>query len=128
MIGLLHTFEGEYMGRSLDVARLLRDLQPELERRWATTTQPWRGTLVIDTGEDRVALSLGEASLLVDDDAGTAGATIVSLSPGSVARLVFGGFDPDDVLVRAGVTGPEAGVLGMLFPRGFPYIFPADRF
>jgi GNAT superfamily N-acetyltransferase len=128
MIGLQHTFEGEYMGRSLDVVRLFRDLQPELMRRWARGAQPWRGTLVVDTGEDRVALTLGETSLDVGEDAGTAGATVVALSPGSVARLVFGGFGPDDVLARGGVAGAAADVLSWLFPREFPYIYPADRF
>jgi hypothetical protein len=83
---------------------------------------------VVDTGEDRVALTLGETSLDVGEDAGTAGATVVALSPGSVARLVFGGFGPDDVLARGGVAGAAADVLSWLFPREFPYIYPADRF
>jgi hypothetical protein len=126
-ITLNHSFEGEYMGRSLDLLRLFRALLPELKRRWAAATPPWRGRLVIDTGEDRTALTLGEGWLAAGS-ANTTEATTVSLSVGDVARLAFGSFDPREVLARAGVGGSEAEALTVLFPQGFPYIYPADRF
>ena len=55
-------------------------------------------------------------------------AAAVPLSAGDVARLAFGSFDPREVLARAGIGGPQAEALAVLFPQGFPYIYPADRF
>jgi hypothetical protein len=127
-VRLDHTFEGEYMGRSLDVAALFRALEPELSRRWSQRNPLWTGDLVIDTGEDRVGVTLSEGHLAINDAADLAGATMVSLDPGNVARLVFGGFSPEVLLARAGVPGPAAAALAALFPQGFPYIFPPDRF
>ena len=126
-IRLHHSFEGEYMGRALDLLRLFRALQPELERRWAAATPPWRGRLVIDTGDDRAALTLGDGWLAAGS-ATAADAAAVPLSAGDVARLVFGSFDPREVLARVGIGGPQAEALAVLFPQGFPYIYPADRF
>lgn len=127
-IRLNHTFEGESMGRSLDVAALLRALEPELARRWRQRVPSWTGRLIIETGEDRAGLSLAAGQLAIAEADALADATVVALGPGDVARLVFGGFPPEELLARAGIGEPVATALATLFPQGFPYISPPDRF
>ncbi|MBA2276948.1 MAG: GNAT family N-acetyltransferase [Chloroflexia bacterium] len=122
--------DGEFMGRVVGAESLLRSIQPELARLWGAASNHFRGRLLIDTGEERVALAFVDGEVTI---AGTAPADssvmTASISPGDLARLVFGGMPPAEYLARlSGVDGAAAEMLVALFPRRFPYIYPADRF
>lgn len=119
--------EAEFMGRVTGLVSLLRALAPELEVRWrsaAAMTPPF--AMTIASGAERVTISGSDAGLTLE--AGGRGDTVVELDPGSLARLATGGFAPERVLERAGVSTAARPVLTALFPQHIPYIYPPDRF
>ena len=115
-----------YMGRTVGSDDLLRQLVPEFHNRWQAAAPDWRGTIDFAIGEERTRLQFDDGVSVVDA-AGVADCTI-TLSPGECARLVFGAFDPDDLLWRSGADERTREVGGILFPQGETYIEPADRF
>lgn len=117
----------EFMGRSTGTVALLRALRPELEARWRTVSAslpPF--AIVIDTGEDLATLTGNDRGIGVAS--GAAGDIETQLTPGDLARLVLGGFDPDRLLERLIVPAAAAPLLATLFPRRDPWIHPVDRF
>lgn len=118
---------GEFMGRSTGVLALLRGLAPELEARWRPVSCSMPGfSLTIDTDGERATVTGDDGGIQVS--AGRSGESEVHLDPGSVARLVLGGYAPEVVLARAGVPRSAWPVMTALFPAQVPYIYPLDRF
>jgi hypothetical protein len=127
MLGV-YTRGGNFMGRVLDLGRLLRLLQPELAARVRSARLPFQGRLNFRTDEDEVAIVIRDDDVQVDGRA--SGGLVVELPQTALARLCLGGFDPADVLARL-PNRPNAeveAVLRALFPRRMPHIYPMDRF
>jgi GNAT superfamily N-acetyltransferase len=127
MLGV-YTRGGNFMGRVLDLGRLLRLLQPELAVRVRSARLPFQGRLTFRTDEDEAAIVIRDDDVQVDGRAG--GGLVVELPQTALARLCLGGFDPADVLARL-PNRPNAEVealLRVLFPRRMPHIYPMDRF
>ena len=124
----VYTRGGDFMGRVLDVGRLLWQLQPELAARVRSTRLPFQGRLTFRTDEGEAAIVITADDVLVDG--GANGGLIVELPQTALARLCLGGFDPADVLARL-PNRPDQEVealLQVLFPRRAPHIYPMDRF
>jgi hypothetical protein len=127
MLGV-YTRGGNFMGRVLDLGRLLRLLQPELAVRVRSARLPFQGRLTFRTDEDEAAIVIRDDDVQVDGRA--SGGLVVELPQTALARLCLGGFDPADVLARL-PNRPNAEVealLRVLFPRRMPHIYPMDRF
>jgi len=127
MLGV-YTRGGNYMGRVLDVGRLLRMLLPELAARVRSARLPFQGHLTIRTDEGEATIVITEDDVRVDG--GASDGLVVELPQTTLARLCLGGFDPADVLARL-PNRPNAeveAVLRVLFPRRMPHIYPMDRF
>jgi GNAT superfamily N-acetyltransferase len=127
MLGV-YTRGGNFMGRVLDLGRLLRLLQPELAARVRSARLPFQGRLIFRTDEDEAAIVIRDDDVQVDGRA--SGGLVVELPQTALARLCLGGFDPADVLARL-PNRPNAEVealLRVLFPRRMPHIYPMDRF
>jgi hypothetical protein len=119
--------EAEFMGRATGLVRLLRNLRPELDTRWRRhgSTLPNFEITVLSGGEHAtLAGSETGISVTLEDGADT----IVTLDPGTVARLVMGGLPQEAMLERSDVPAAARSVLGVLFPEAVPYIYPVDRF
>ena len=119
--------EAEFMGRVTGLASLLRALMPELEARWrmaGAMLPPF--AITFTCGAERVTISGSDAGLALES--GGRGDTVVELDPSSMARLATGGFAPERVLERIGVSSSAWPVLTVLFPQHIPYIYPPDRF
>src|SRR5215208_6694666 len=127
MLGV-YTRGGNFMGRVLDLGRLLRLLQPELAARVRSARLPFQGRLTFRTDEDEAAIVIRDDDVQVDGRA--SGGLVVELPQTALARLCLGGFDPADVLARL-PNPPDRevkAVLRALFPRRMPHIYPMDRF
>jgi hypothetical protein len=121
----LYGDEAEFMGRSVGLRGLMRSLLPELNARWRVAgLAPFATTIV--AGGERVTVSGDESGIVVD--AGLPGDVELELDPGTVARLVLGGFEPRLALARHDVPAAMMRVLEAVFPKRIPYIYPADRF
>ncbi|MGH2617334.1 MAG: hypothetical protein ACRDJC_19045, partial [Thermomicrobiales bacterium] len=125
----MYTRGGDFMGRVLDIGRLLRQLLPELVARVRSVRQPFRGRLTFRTDEGEAAIVIMPDNVLIDEEANGNG-LVVELPQTALARLCLGGFDPADVLARLpSKPDPEAAaLLRMLFPKRTPHIYPMDRF
>jgi hypothetical protein len=123
-----YTRGGDFMGRVLDVGRLLRQLRPELAARVRSARLPFQGRFTLRTEEGEAAIVIAEDDVLVDG--GANGGLVVELPQTALARLCLGGFDPADVLSRLpNPPGQEAAaLLRLLFPRRMPHIYQMDRF
>ena len=124
----VYTRGGDFMGRVLDVGRLLWQLQPELAARVRSARLPFQGRLTFRTDEGEAAIVITADDVLVDG--GANGGLVVELPQTALARLCLGGFDPADVLARL-PNRPDREVealLRVLFPRRMPHIYPMDRF
>lgn len=131
VIGVQHARDAQFMGRSTGVHDLMTAMLPELERRWRSARTEWTGTLELRTGEDTASLLVEEDSVTVLADSGPGvdgGSLVIETSPGNVARLALGSFDPVELLARSGTSPDAIEVMAVLFPKRHPHIFPADRF
>ena len=124
----VYTRGGDFMGRVLDVGRLLWQLLPELAARVRSARLPFQGRLTFRTDEGEAAIVITADDVLVDG--GANGGLVVELPQTALARLCLGGFDPADVLARLpNRPDPEVeALLQVLFPRRMPHIYPMDRF
>jgi GNAT superfamily N-acetyltransferase len=124
----VYTRGGHFMGRVLDVGRLLWQLLPELAARARSVRLPFQGRLTFRTEEGEAAIVITADNVLVDS--GVNGGLVVELPQTALARLCLGGFDPADLLARL-PNRPDREVealLQVLFPRRMPHIYPMDRF
>jgi hypothetical protein len=126
-ITALYGDEMEFMGRSVGLVALLRALLPELEARWRPVSAGIPAfAITLVTGDERVTLAGDEDGIAVDTS--RPGDATLRLDPGTVARLVTGGFEPELTLDSHRLPAAIMQVLAVLFPRQVPYIYPADRF
>jgi hypothetical protein len=124
----VYTRGGNFMGRVLDVGRLLWQLLPELAARVRSVRLPFHGRLTFRTEEGEAAIVITADNVLVDG--GVNGGLVVELPQTALARLCLGGFDPADLLARL-PNRPDwevEALLQLLFPRRMPHIYPMDRF
>ena len=125
----VYTRGGNFMGRVLDVSRLLSQLLPQLAARVRSARLPFQGRLIFRTEEGESSIVITADDVLVDGDANGEG-LLVELPQTALARLCLGGFDPGDVLARL-PNRPDReveAVLRVLFPQRMPHIYPMDRF
>jgi hypothetical protein len=124
----VYTRGGDFMGRVVDIGRLLQLLRPELAARVRAARLPFQGRLTFRTDEGEAAIVITEDDVLVDG--GANGGLVVELPQTALARLCLGGFDPADVLARLPIRPDRDAetVLRELFPRRMPHIYPMDRF
>ena len=124
-----YSWEGEFMARVLDTARLIRQVQPELSERLRRARVGFVGTLLIRTeeGESRLGIAPEGVSL---DPAPTGVDLVAELPQETLARLALGAFETSDLLARLPNRVPDESVtlLEVLFPRRFPHIHAMDRF
>jgi predicted N-acetyltransferase YhbS len=128
-ITAVYTRGGDFMGRVLDVERLLRQLLPELAARTRAAKLSFRGCLRFATDEGAASLSIAPDGVSMELDERGRQLT-VELPQTTLARLCLGGFDPGDLLARL-PKQPDyeaASLLQTLFPRRTPHIYPMDRF
>ena len=119
--------EGEFMGRVTGLLSLMRGLVPELDARWRPVSASMPGfAITLVTNGEQATIAGHEGGIEVR--AGRSGDVVLDLDPGSVARLVFGGFEPELTLERVGAPASIWPVLTTLFPKHDPYIYPLDRF
>jgi GNAT superfamily N-acetyltransferase len=123
-----YTRGGDFMGRVLDIGRLLRQLRPELAARVRSARLPFQGRLNFRTDEGEAAIVITEDDVVIDG--GANGGLVVELPQTALARLCLGGFDPADVLARLPSQPDQeaADLLRLLFPRRMPHIYQMDRF
>ncbi len=100
----VYTRGGNFMGRVLDVGRLLWQLLPELAARVRSARLPFQGRLTFRTDEGEAAIVITADDVLVDG--GANGGLLVELPQTALARLCLGGFDPGG---RAGAPAEPAG-------------------
>jgi predicted acetyltransferase len=124
-----HTRNGEFMGRVLDVGRLLHQLRPELAARIGAARIEYSGQLVVRTDEGEASLSITPDGVSVGNGSGEA-VLEVEIPQAMLARLCLGAFETRDVLARLpNPPSREAGtLLEALFPKRTPHIYPVDRF
>jgi GNAT superfamily N-acetyltransferase len=122
------------MARIIDLEETFRVCAPELSRRLVNSgcnrtraaltfaTDTGKATLLISGGKVRVAR---EAKLPERRHSMTA-----KMPQTILTRLLFGYGDPDATASGEGVSVPVKArpLLRALFPRGYPYNWPADRF
>ncbi|CAA9571042.1 MAG: hypothetical protein AVDCRST_MAG87-2418 [uncultured Thermomicrobiales bacterium] len=131
VIAVQHARDAQFMGRSTGVHDLMTVMLPELERRWRAARTGWTGTVELRTGEDAVSMVLGDEDVAIAPPGGADGSghhLVIESSPGNVARLVLGSFDPAELLARSGTSPDAIAVMAVLFPKRHPHIYPADRF
>jgi hypothetical protein len=124
----VYTRGGDFMGRVLDVGRLLRQMRPELVARVRSARLPFQGRLTLRTDEGEAAIVITDDDVLVDG--GAKGGLVIELPQTALARLCLGGFDPADVLARLPTQPGQqaADLLPLLFPKRMPHIYQMDRF
>jgi predicted N-acetyltransferase YhbS len=128
-VHVVHSRCGEFMGRVLNVDRLLAQMQPEFSERVRACRVPFRGELVLKTDEGEGSLFVTADGVSLDGDAGGARLS-VELPQHALARLCLGGFETGDLLRRL-PSPPDRqteDLLRVLFPRRLPHIYPIDRF
>lgn len=128
-ISAVYTRGGDFMGRVLNLERLIEQMLPEFSALARNTPLSFHGRLTFETELGSASLHLGPAGASPDGATGT-DRLIVSLPQAVLARLCLGGFDPGDVLARL-PDPPEPRVhplLLTLFPQRHPHIYPMDRF
>ena len=109
------------MARVIDQAALLGMLQPLVRRRLQEAGMSgWSGEIVIQT-------DLGIDRLIVGQPGGS---YRITMPQWMLAQLLLGYRGVDDALSEADTYADSdlLPVLRVLFPEGYPYIWPADRF
>ncbi len=129
MVLQINERRGDFMSRTLDTERLLRQMQPEFESLIRSSNTGFNGQLTFETNE-------GNGSLFITPDGVTLEPTeveqhiVVDLDPGTLGQLCLGAYETGDVLARLPNPPDEkaTSLLETLFPRRYPHIYPLDRF
>lgn len=132
---------GQSMARVLNVARLLRALKPELERRLAAAADPFQGRLriITDIGEGTLRILNGSVSIELAsfsggiDDRSLSGRDPVlrlEVPQYDLARLAIGAYPPADILARQPVAVEDRTrrLIETLFPLRHPHMGLLDRY
>jgi len=124
---LHHPRSGGPMGRIILLEKLFEKLTPELTQRWARGDTGWRGTLALrtDIGTVGLGVSKGRVEMVVPRRP-TVNVEIPQLK---LTQLVMGYRNAADVAYDDDVSIPRRAlpVVDALFPRGYPYMWWADR-
>jgi len=122
-----YTRNGGAMARIIHLAPFMEKLSPELGRRLHAT--PWQGALSLETDIGSVSLLANGPFLTVTPDAGR-NAQKVRIPQMALTQLAMGYRSAPDVAYDAEARIPSRALpaLNALFPRGYPYMWWADRF
>lgn len=134
-----YSADGECMVRTLDPARLLLSLAPELERRLRATLPRVQGAVTLVTEVGSVTLRAESGRLSVDAGSGgasRAGAsarhelTLLPLPQATLARLALGAFCAADLLARLDQppNWSARALIEAMFPSRYPHLWIPDRF
>lgn len=125
----VYTRGGDFMGRVLDLDRLIDQMLPEFSARVAAARLSFRGWLTFETELGQASLFIGPDGVSLDGSSAASKLT-VALPQATLARLCLGGYDPQDVIARLPdpVEPQAADLLLSLFPRRHPHIYSMDRF
>lgn len=119
---------GGPMARSINLQTTLTKIADELHQRLGDSTMSqWRGSLLIDDGEEKALLRIGARGVTV----GEPGKTLhVIKTKGHAVQLIWGTDEPGVVMRDAGMkaTGDAAAVVAALFPGQDPGLLPFDHF
>jgi hypothetical protein len=125
----INTRRGDFMSRTLDTERFLRQMQPEFDALIKSSRTSIEGQLTFQTSE-------GNGSLFIAPDGVSLEPIeckehlVVDLDPGTLGQLSLGAYETGDVLARL-PNSPDSkttALLEILFPRRYPHIYPLDRF
>jgi predicted acetyltransferase len=107
------------MARIINQAATIKAIQPLMLRRLQASQIDWRGTLVFSTDLGKDALELGSGPELV-----------LHLPQTMLTQWILGYRGIEDALFETETKVPEAAVpvLKAIFPTGYPFIYPSDRF
>ncbi len=123
-----YTRRGDAMIRTLDLNRCLARLGGELERRLkASPLADWSGNLLIDDGEDKATLAIGDGKVA---PAGATRTRHAVRGGAEIAQLLIGTDDPLETAAAFGtaLTGDAADLLAALFPARDPTLAVWDHF
>jgi hypothetical protein len=120
---------GDFMCRTLNPTRLIRQMQPEFAARIRASNLNACGDVTFRTDMSDALMSVTLEG--VSGDQGKAGAELViELPQDMLARLCLGAFETRDLLERL-PNRPDSRtweLMEVLFPRRHPHIYPLDRF
>jgi hypothetical protein len=120
---------GDFMSRTLNTSRLIRQMQPEFSARIRASGLNICGRLSFVTDE-------GEESMFISPDGHTAESSrsecqmTVEIPQDTLSRLCLGAFETSDLLARLPNRPDQqtTEILEVLFPRRTPHIYSMDRF
>jgi hypothetical protein len=124
-----HSRDGNFMGRVLDVGRLLVQMRPELSARIRACRTVFEGDLVFVTDAGDATLAIGPEGVSTEAGSGAV-RVVVEMPQVMLARLCLGTFEPSDILARLPRSPDQRSrsLLTALFPRRLPHIYPLDHF
>jgi Acetyltransferase (GNAT) domain len=120
---------GDFMSRTLNTSRLIRQMQPEFSARIRASglTSCSRLTFVTDEGEESIFISPDG----VTAESGTGERQMaVEIPQDTLGRLCLGAFETSDLLARLPNRPDQQAteILEVLFPKRTPHIYSMDRF
>lgn len=120
-----------FMARTLDVARLLQALEPELTTRRRTVPAPPGASLRLETEIGAATLNIANDGVRVDTAVATAQrpSMTLRLPQTELMRLALGALPPTDILDRLEVPPDDRtrAIMEGLFPQRHPYLHLPDR-
>jgi predicted N-acetyltransferase YhbS len=124
-----YTRDGDFMGRVIDVGRLVKQMEPEFSARIRAARIGFRGEVVLRTELGGAALTVAPEGISTGNG-GNGIRLVIELPQTTLVRLCLGAFETGDLLARLPVApGPNAEeILRVLFPGRAPFIYPVDRF
>jgi Acetyltransferase (GNAT) domain len=120
---------GDFMSRTLNTSRLIRQMQPEFSARIRVSGLNICGRLhfVTDEGEESIFITPDR----VTEESGTGERQItVEIPQDTLSRLCLGAFETSDLLARLPKRPDHqtSELLEVLFPGRTPHIYSMDRF
>jgi hypothetical protein len=120
---------GDFMCRTLDPSRLIRQMQPEFTARIRASSLNVNGHVTFRTDMGDVMVSVTPEGVSVDRGK-TDTELMIEVPQDTLARLCLGAFETSDLLDRLPnrPDRPTWNLMEVLFPRRHPHIYPLDRF
>ncbi|MEM6855729.1 MAG: GNAT family N-acetyltransferase [Planctomycetota bacterium] len=119
---------GGPMARSINLASTLTKVADVLHTRLrGSSLSKWRGTLLVDDGDEKVSLRIGARGVTAGEPVKT---PHVLKTKGHAVQLVWGTDDPATLMQDAGMkaTGDAAALAAALFPAQDPMLLTFDHF
>jgi hypothetical protein len=120
---------GDFMCRTLNPTRLIRQMQPEFSARLRASSLNLCGKVTFRTDIGDAVMSVGPEGVSADRGKGD-DELLVEMPQDTLARLCLGAFETNDLLERL-PNRPDRqtwDLMEVLFPRRHPHIYPLDRF